>query len=65
MTGLLVSDHLHKLAAYQARVAPWFRSGEMNFHEDIVQGLEQAPSALIGMMKGDAIGKRLVQLVAE
>ncbi|HVQ71285.1 MAG TPA: NADP-dependent oxidoreductase, partial [Bradyrhizobium sp.] len=64
MTGLLVSDHLHKLAAYQARVAPWFRSGEIYFHEDIVRGLEQAPSALIGMMKGDAIGKRLVQLVA-
>lgn len=65
MTGLLVSDHLHKLAAYQARVAPWFRDGEMYFHEDIVQGLERAPSALIGMMKGEAIGKRLVQIVAE
>jgi NADPH-dependent curcumin reductase CurA len=37
----------------------------MYFHEDIVQGLEQTPSALIGMMKGEAIGKRLVQIVAE
>ena len=62
MTGFIIYDHLHKLAAYQARVAPWLRNGELVFHEDIVQGLENAPAALIGMMRGEAIGKRLVQL---
>jgi NADPH-dependent curcumin reductase CurA len=62
MTGYIVYDHLHKLPAYQQRAAPWFRSGEMHFHEDIVHGLEQAPSALIGMMKGESLGKRLVQV---
>ena len=61
MTGFIIYDHVHKLAAYQARVAPWLRSGELVFHEDIVQGLENAPAALIGMMRGAAIGKRLVQ----
>ncbi|MDO9287109.1 MAG: NADP-dependent oxidoreductase [Aquabacterium sp.] len=65
MTGFIIYDHVHKLAAYQARVAPWLRSGELVFHEDIVQGLEHAPAALIGMMKGEAIGKRLVQVAAE
>lgn len=65
MTGFIIYDHVHKLAAYQARVAPWLRSGELVFHEDIVQGLEHAPAALIGMMKGEAIGKRLVQVSAE
>jgi len=62
MTGFIIYDHVHKLAAYQARVAPWLRSGELVFHEDIVQGLDNAPAALIGMMKGEAIGKRLVQV---
>jgi NADPH-dependent curcumin reductase CurA len=62
MTGYIVYDHLHKLPAYQQRAAPWFRSGEMHFHEDIVHGLEQAPSALIGMMKVESLGKRLVQV---
>ena len=65
MTGFIVYDHLHKLGAYQARVAPWLRSGELAFHEDIVQGIENAPAALIGMMRGDAIGKRLVQVAPE
>ena len=65
MTGFIIYDHVHKLPAYQARVAPWFRSGEMTFHEDIVDGLENAPGALIGMMKGESIGKRLVRLASE
>ena len=65
MTGFIIYDHVHKLPFYQARVAPWLRSGELVFHEDIVQGFEQAPAALIGMMKGEAIGKRLVQVAAE
>lgn len=65
MTGFIVYDHLHKLAAYQARVAPWVRAGEVVFREDIVQGFEHLPRAFIGMLKGEAIGKRLVQVVAE
>ena len=65
MTGFIIYDHVHKLAAYQVRVAPWLRSGELVFHEDIVSGIEHAPAALIGMMKGEAIGKRLVQVAAE
>lgn len=65
MTGYIIYDHVHKLPAYLARVSPWFKSGEVVFHEDIVQGLERAPAALIGMMKGEAIGKRLVQVAAE
>jgi NADPH-dependent curcumin reductase CurA len=65
MTGFMVSDHMHKLAAYQARAAAWLQAGELYFHEDIVHGLEQAPSALISMMRGTAIGKRLVQIVPQ
>jgi NADPH-dependent curcumin reductase CurA len=65
MTGYIIYDHVHKLPGYLARVAPWFRSGEVVFHEDVVQGIERAPEALIGMMKGEAIGKRLVQVAPE
>lgn len=65
MTGFIIYDHVHKLPAYLARVAPWVRRGEIVFHEDIVQGLEHAPAALIGMLRGEAIGKRLVQVAPE
>lgn len=62
MTGFIIYDHVHQLPAYQARVAPWLRDGSLVFHEDIVNGIERAPAALISMMKGEAIGKRLVQV---
>ena len=65
MTGFIIYDHMHRLGAYQTRVAPWLRGGQLVFHEDIVRGLANAPAALIGMMKGEAIGKRLVQLAQE
>jgi NADPH-dependent curcumin reductase CurA len=65
MTGFIIYDHVHKLPAYQARVAPWLRRGELVFHEDLVTGIENAPAALIGMMRGEAIGKRLVQVTEE
>ena len=65
MTGFIIYDHVHKLPAYQARVAGGLRSGELVFHEDIEQGIANAPAALIGMMRGEAIGKRLVQVAAE
>jgi hypothetical protein len=65
MTGFIIYDHVHRLSAYQARVAPWLRSGELVFHEDIVQGFANAPATLIGMMRGEAIGKRLVQVAPE
>jgi NADPH-dependent curcumin reductase CurA len=65
MTGFIIYDHVHKLPAYLARVAPWVRRGEIVFHEDIVQGIERAPAALIGMLRGEAIGKRLVQVAPE
>lgn len=62
MTGFIIYDHVHQLPAYQARVAPWLRDASLVFHEDIVNGIERAPAALISMMKGEAIGKRLVQV---
>jgi len=65
MTGFIIYDHEPKLPTYQARVAPGLCSGELVFHEDIVSAFENAPAALIGMMKGEAIGKRLVQVVPE
>lgn len=66
MTGFIIYDHMHQLPAYLARVAPWLRSGALWFDEDIVPGgLARAPAALVGLFKGEAVGKRLVQVAPE
>ena len=65
MTGFIIYDHVHKLPASLARVGPWMRSGEVVFQEDFVDGIRNAPAALIGLFKGEAIGKRLVRVAPE
>ena len=42
--------------------AGWLREGRLRYREDVVDGLENAPAAFIGMLGGDNIGKRLVKV---
>jgi NADPH-dependent curcumin reductase CurA len=38
------------------------QEGKLSYREDIVDGLENAPAAFIGMLQGDNTGKRLVRV---
>jgi NADPH-dependent curcumin reductase len=44
------------------RAAPWVRDGSLRCREDIVDGLENAPEAFIGMLEGRNFGKLLVRV---
>lgn len=44
------------------RLADWVRSGEVNYREDVVVGLENAPGAFIGMLRGENFGKLIVKV---
>jgi len=41
------------------------RDGKIRYRENVVDGLENAPDAFIGMMQGDNIGKQLVRVKPE
>ena len=43
-------------------MAALMKSGDVVYTEDIVDGIENAPDAFIGMMRGENIGKRLVRV---
>jgi len=60
MTGFIIYDHMHKFDAFLPRMAERLQSGSVQYFEDIINGIENTPSAFIGMMRGDNIGKRLV-----
>ena len=60
MTGLLVSDFADRYDEARAELAALVADGRLKHREDIVEGLENAPAAFIGMLAGDNIGKRLV-----
>ena len=62
MTGFVIYDHMHKFDTFVPRMARLLESGAVVYFEDIVRGIEQAPAAFVGMMSGDNLGKRLVQV---
>lgn len=62
MRGFLVFDFAARYAEALAALSSWLREGKLSYSEDIVEGLENAPAAFIGMLQGDNIGKRLVQV---
>ncbi|MDA0334601.1 MAG: NADP-dependent oxidoreductase [bacterium] len=62
MRGFLVFDFEKLYAKALQEMSAWVQDGRLSYREDIVAGLEQTPAAFIGMLTGDNIGKRLVQV---
>lgn len=48
--------------AFQEDAAEWLRDGTLRHREDVVKGLENAPEAFAGLLKGTSFGKLLVQV---
>ena len=62
ITGFIVSDHGDRFPAFLQEVAPLVRDGRIKYREDIVEGLDAAPSGLIGLFEGRNFGKMLVRV---
>lgn len=62
MRGFIAMDFPGKNAAAVADLVAWAGSGKLNAAEDIVNGLENAPSALVGLLNGENRGKRMVRV---
>jgi NADPH-dependent curcumin reductase CurA len=63
--GFLVMQFADRYEEALKQLAAWLRDGKIKYREDVVDGLENAPSAFIGMMQGKNIGKQLVKVAAE
>jgi NADPH-dependent curcumin reductase CurA len=62
LRGFIVIDHGDRAAAFAAEMGAWLRAGKIRFDETIVDGLDQAPEAFLGMLRGENLGKMLVRL---
>ena len=40
----------------------WLREGRVKYQEDITDGLENAPRKLIGLLKGENFGKKIIRV---
>lgn len=62
LQGFIISDHYDVYPEFVQEVGGWLKSGKMNYRIDVAEGIDSAPSAFIGMLKGENFGKQVVKL---
>ncbi|HEY3000861.1 MAG TPA: NADP-dependent oxidoreductase [Kribbellaceae bacterium] len=65
LRGFIVRDHEDLRPEFEKRVAEWLRTGELVSKETVVDGLENAADALIGLLSGANVGKMLVRVTPD
>ncbi|HUQ24468.1 MAG TPA: NADP-dependent oxidoreductase [Burkholderiales bacterium] len=60
--GFIVSDRMELWPKALADLAGWVAGGKIKYRETVTEGLENAPRAFIGLLKGENLGKQLVRL---
>lgn len=62
LQGFIVFDRPDLYVRAVNQLAKWVSQGKIKYHETIAEGLENAPKAFIGMLKGQNLGKQIVRL---
>ena len=63
MQGFIIfDDYGPRYPEFLQQMSRWVAEGKIHFCEDVVHGLEAAPAALIGLLKGENFGKLIVKL---
>jgi NADPH-dependent curcumin reductase CurA len=61
----IVRDHYDMLNEFHSSMIKWINEGKIKWKETIVDGLENAPNAFIGLFNGENFGKMLVKIGTE
>lgn len=62
MQGFFIYDYFDKFGQYERQLAEWIRAGKIKPKEDILEGIEQMPAALLSLYNGDNVGVRMVKI---
>jgi NADPH-dependent curcumin reductase CurA len=62
MEGFVASDFAHLNAAFLRDMTAWVKSGQIKYQETVLHGFERAPEGLIGLFRGDNLGKMLIHI---
>jgi NADPH-dependent curcumin reductase CurA len=63
LQGFIVGDYADAWPSITRQLGQMIASGQLKYRETIAEGLEHAPAAFIGMLKGQNLGKQLVKLI--
>lgn len=62
LRGFIVYDDAHRVDEFLASMQAWLRDGRVKYREDVVDGLENAPQAFLGLLEGRNFGKLVVRV---
>jgi len=62
MQGFIVMDYMKERDKALAELQGWVASGKLKVQEDVINGLENTPKALIGLLAGENRGKRMIKV---
>jgi NADPH-dependent curcumin reductase CurA len=62
LTGFVVMDFYDRREAALQDLRGWVESGLLTVREDVIEGLQHLPAALIGLLAGENVGKRMVRV---
>ncbi|MFZ3007561.1 MAG: NADP-dependent oxidoreductase [Phenylobacterium sp.] len=62
LRGFVGTDFMHMYGDFQRDMAGWLKSGQVKYQETVLDGINNAPKALIGLLEGLNAGKMLVKL---
>ena len=60
--GFIVRDHWDRMPAFLPEASEWVRDGRLRWRETVVDGIEHALDAFLGLLRGENVGKMLVRV---
>ena len=63
MRGFIIFDDFgHLYPEFAKEMGAWVAEGKITYREEMIDGLEQAPAAFVGLLRGEAFGKRVIRV---
>jgi len=66
MQGFIIfDDYAHRYGEFFTQMSQWLKEGQIKYREDLVDGLENAPQAFIGLLEGKNFGKLVIRVAKD
>jgi len=62
MQGFIITDYSARVGEFRHDMTQWVKEGRVKAREDIVEGLENAPQAFLGLLEGKNFGKLVIKV---
>jgi hypothetical protein len=61
---IIFDDYASRFGEFREKMSAWLEAGKIKYREDVVDGLERAPEAFLGLLSGRNFGKLVVRVSA-